>query len=379
MFAEEGTKTVRTSVWIDLGTLEENYRAIRRLTGPDVSNLCIIKGDAYGHGAAEVGRRLESAGATYFGVADIDEGRELRMRGIRVPILVLGGVMPWEEFESFVEYDLTPAVTNFDMLERAAAFAATGARRPLKIHVKIDTGMGRLGFGCDELDTLVARLRTLRDVEIEGVMSHFSASETRDDHGLRQVARFNGVVARLRENGIEPRFAHMANSAGLLNYPEAHFTMVRPGLMLYGCYPDSSLHGRLMLRPVMRWTSRVSSLRAFTAGSALSYGGTYVTQRETRVAYVPVGYADGYPRALSNRGAVVIAGNRCPIVGRVCMDWLFVDVTGLPDVAPGDEVVLLGGTAGEAITAEEIAEKVGTIPYEVLCGVSKRITRRHVF
>jgi alanine racemase len=368
------TGRLRTSVLVDLGALEENYRALVGLVPPTVTLLCVIKADAYGHGAVQVGRRLESLGAAYFGVATVGEGKELRKEGIRAPIIVLGGLMPWERIESLIDYDLTSAVGTFDMLERVAAFRG---RRPLKVHLKIDTGMGRLGFGADDLDGLIRGLRHLRGVEIEGVMSHFPASEKRDDRGLRQVARFTDVMELLKENGIEPKFTHMANSAAICNYPEAHFTMARPGIMLYGSYPGRTLRKRPHLLPVMTWTSSVAFVRTFPSGTALSYGGTYVTEREARVAYVPVGYADGYPRALSNRGCMLVAGRRCRIVGTICMDWVFVDVTELPEVGPGEEVVVMGGKKGEAITADEIAEQTGTIPYEVLCNVSKRITRRY--
>ncbi|MGD0486922.1 MAG: alanine racemase [Syntrophorhabdales bacterium] len=366
---------LRTSVSIDLGALEENYRALVGLVQARVTFLCVIKADAYGHGAVQVGRRLESLGAAYFGVATVGEGKELRKEGIRAPILILSGVMPWEQLEALIDYDLTAAVGTFDMLERVAAFRG---RRPLKVHVKIDTGMGRLGFGADDLDGLARRLKALRGVEIEGVMSHFPASERRDDRGLRQVARFTESLELLKENGIEPKLVHMANSAAICNYPEAHFTMVRPGIMLYGSYPGKALQERLDLKPVMKWTSYVSFVRTFPSGTALSYGGTYVTERETRVAYVPVGYADGYPRALSNRGCVLVAGRRCRIAGTVCMDWVLIDVTGLPGVGPGEEVIVLGSEKGGTITADEIAEQAGTIPYEVLCNVSRRITRRYV-
>lgn len=309
----DDSRRLRTSVWIDLGALEENYRALERLVQAPVILLCVIKADAYGHGAVEVGRRLESLGAAYFGVATMGEGKELREEGIRAPILVLGGVMPWERFEALIEYDLTATVGTFDMLERIAAFRG---RRPLKVHLKIDTGMGRLGFGAGDLSALARRLRQLRGVEIEGVMSHFPASEKRDDRGLQQVAHFTEALELLRENGIEPKFSHMANSAAICNYPEAHFNMVRPGIMLYGSYPGKALQERLDLKPVMKWTSYVSFVRTFPSGTALSYGGTYVTERETRVAYVPLGYADGYPRALSNRGCVLVGAGGAGLSGQ---------------------------------------------------------------
>jgi alanine racemase len=375
MFDGGGTNRFRTSASIDLGALAENFRAIEGLLEPDVALLCVIKADAYGHGAVEVGRRLESLGAGYFGVATVDEGRELRQGGIRAPVLLLSGVMPWESLESLLEYDLTTALINPDMLERIARFRGG---KPLRVHVKIDTGMGRLGFGPGELETLVRRLSETEGIEVEGVMSHFSASERRSDYGVTQVEAFVYAVGLFRDHGIEPRFVHMANSGAMVNYREAHFNMVRPGIMLYGCYPDGALRQKLSLVPVMRWTSRVSFVRLFPAGCALSYGGTYVTARETKVAYIPVGYADGFPRALSNRGSVLIGGTRCSIIGRVCMDWVFADVTALPGVGPGDEVVLIGASGNDAVSADEIAEQIGTIPYEVLCNLSRRIPRRYV-
>ena len=375
MVDEDGADRFRTSASVDLGALEENYRAIEALLEPAVALLCVIKADAYGHGAVEVGRRLESLGATYFGVATVDEGRELRQGGIRTPILLLSGVMPWERLEALVEYDLTTALINTDMLERLARFRGG---KQLKVHVKIDTGMGRLGFGAGELHSLARRLAGTKGFEVEGMMSHFSASERRSDYGVRQVEAFVRAVGLFRDHGIEPRFVHMANSGALVSFREAHFNMVRPGIMLYGCYPDRALCHGLSLSPVMRWTSKVAFVRLFPEGYALSYGGSYVTGRETRVAYIPVGYADGFPRALSNRGAVLIKGTRCSIIGRVCMDWVFADVSALPGIGAGEEVVLLGASGKDAISADEIAEQIGTIPYEVLCGLSRRVPRRYV-
>ncbi|OPY65363.1 MAG: Alanine racemase [Syntrophorhabdaceae bacterium PtaU1.Bin034] len=365
----------RTSVSVSLSALGENYRAIEALLSPGVTPLCVIKADAYGHGAVEVGRRLESMGARYFGVASISEGLELRRNLISSPILVLSGIMPWDDLEELADHDLTASVINFETLERIGKFHRASS---LKIHVKIDTGMGRLGFGLCEVPELIRRLKQLKQVEIEGLMTHFSSSERHDDYGMKQVRDFGSVVRSFKDNGIEPGFVHMANSAAICTYPEAHFNMVRPGIMLYGSYPDPTLCERLKLRPVMKWSSGVAFVRKFSPGISLSYGRTYVTEKETVVAYIPLGYADGYSRGLSNRGIVLIKGRRCNVVGRVCMDWTFVDVTGVPDVRPGDEVVLLGTAGGETVTADEMAERIGTIPYEVLCCISRRIPRRYV-
>jgi alanine racemase len=215
----------------------------------------------------------------------------------------------------------------------------------------------------------------MEHIHVEGLMSHFASSELRDDYGAGQVEAFRRVLESFRASGLRPRFAHMANSAAICDYPEAHFTMVRPGIMLYGSYPDKSLRGKVRLKPVMRWTSSVGFVRTVPAKSSLSYGRTCVTERETRVAYVPIGYADGFPRSLSNRGTVLIKGRRCRIMGRVCMEWVLADVTGVADVVPGEEVVIMGASGVERITADEIADEAGTIPYEILCGVSRRVPR----
>jgi alanine racemase len=288
------------------------------------------------------------------------------------PILVLSGVMPWESVESAVDHNLTPAVVNFEMLDRIAAFRG---RTPVKVHVKIDTGMGRLGFAPREIEVLASKLRESGQVEVEGVMSHFASSDKRDEYGFRQVEEFRTAVSALKEKGVEPKFVHMANSAAICNYPEAHFDMVRPGIMLYGSYPDRTMQSAIALKPVMRWSSKVVLTRLFGARASLSYGRTFVTEKETRVAYVPIGYADGFPRSLSNRGSVLIRGRRCRILGTVCMEWILADVTDLPDVGPGVEVVLMGGDGIETVTADEIAGQTGTIPYEILCGISRRVPR----
>lgn len=367
-----GRTIVRTSAHISLDALEENYRSIAALVGPGVTLLPVIKADAYGHGAVQAALRLQSMGAGYLAVASIDESMELRKNGVFSPILVLSGVMPWEDVRIFVEHDVTPTVIGFDSLERAAAHQGP---KPLKIHVKIDTGMGRLGFSLGDLGVLLEKLRRTDRIHVEGLMSHFASAELRDDYGARQVEAFRRALESFRAAGIEPRFVHMANSAAICDYPEAHFTMVRPGIMLYGSYPAASLRGMVRLEPVMRWTSSVSYVRTLPAHSSLSYGRTYVTERETRVAYVPIGYADGFPRSLSNRGAVLIKGRRCRIMGTVCMEWVLADATGVPDVVPGEEVIIIGSSGQEAITADEIADQAGTIPYEILCGVSRRVPR----
>jgi alanine racemase len=365
----------RARAEVDLGALERNYRAIRQRVADGVRVLCVVKADAYGHGAQAVAKKYEELGADYFGVATVDEGMDLRDGGVTTPVLVMSGIMPWDDVDSFVEQGLVPAVSSFAMLERLSGVCRKGRAT---VHVKVDTGMGRLGFSHEEVPELIERLKISPAIDVEGLMTHFPSSERIDAYGREQVTRFRSVVDLFRQNGIEPKLVHMANSGAVVNYPEAHFDMIRPGIMMYGSYPDPRLRERLVLEPVMALRSHVAVVRQFATGTGLSYGGTFVTERTTRVAYVPVGYADGYPRALSNKGAVLVRGKRCRLLGRVCMDWILADVTDLPDVAPGEDVTLLGGRDDDVITANEMAEMVGTIPYEILCGVSRRIARVYV-
>jgi alanine racemase len=362
---------------IDLKVLDENYRAIRRRVPPDVRMLCVVKADGYGHGAVPVARTLESAGAGYFGVATVDEGIELRDNGISLPILIMGGLMPWDETGCLWEHRLTPVLADFESLHRLARDAKQ-RELPVNAHVKVDTGMGRLGFALDELDALANALKGAEYVHVEGVMSHFASSEQRDEYGMSQVSRFNEAVGFLKSRGVVPPLLHMANSGAVCQYPEAYFNMVRLGIMLYGSYSDAGLADKIRVRPVMKLASRVAYVKLFPPQSALSYGRTFITRRKTKVAYIAAGYADGIPRALSNKGAVLLRGQRCPIIGRVCMDWLLADVTDLPDVAPGEEAVLMGIAGNDVITADEIAGHAGTIPYEILCAMSRRLSRHYV-
>jgi alanine racemase len=367
------SELMRTAARIDLTALEDNYHSIVSLVSDRVDLLCVIKADAYGHGAVEVGTRLEKTGARYLGVATIQEGKELRNAGISLPILVLSGIMPWDSTDHFVQYNLTPVISASEMLESLGELSSSSR---LKIHIKVDTGMGRLGFSIQDMASVAEKLMTMTHLEVEGVMSHFPASDLRDDYGMGQIKDFAKVVEVLRNKGIKPRYVHMANSGAICNYPEAHFSMVRPGIMLYGSYPDPSLRDKIKLKPVMTWISHVAFLRHIPAETPVSYGRTYITSKETKVAYIPVGYADGYPIGLSNRGVVLIKGVGCPVLGRVCMEWIMADVTDIDVVNPADEVILMGGSGkGESVSADDIAEEIGSIPYDILCGISRRVLR----
>jgi alanine racemase len=367
----------RAKLEIDLSALEENFGVIREKVPSAVKILCVVKADAYGHGAVQVAGRLESAGANHFGVAAADEGIELRNNGVTLPILIMGGLMPWDEAGVLWAYQLTPVISDLDGLRRLAQDCRQ-RNSQINAHLKIDTGMGRLGFSVNELENVVDELNAGQYIRVEGVMSHFACSEQRDSYGMAQISRFKESVSFLQSRGVFPTLLHMANSGGVCQYPEAHFNMVRVGIMLYGSYPDASLADMIRVKPVMKLVSRVAYTKVFPPQSALSYGRTFVTERETGVAYVAAGYADGVPRALSNKGSVLLHGQRCPILGRVCMDWLLVDITKVPGVTAGDEAVLMGVSGGNSITADEIAKQSGTIPYEILCAVSRRMWRTYV-
>jgi len=367
----------RAVAYVDLSAIEENLNTIKTMLSPGVKVLCVVKADAYGHGAVEVARKLEANGADYLGVATIDEGMELRESGITIPVLIMSGIYPWDDVGLVYRSALTPVVYDSATLDRIGE-ESERHEEPLKIHLKIDTGMGRLGFSVDDIPYLTEKVRGIKGVQVEGLMSHFSASEIRDAYGLKQVEQFKNAIRMVREAGIEPEIIHMANSGAIAMYPDAHFTMVRAGISLYGSYPSGELMDKMRLTPVMKFVSKVSLIREFAEGQALSYGGTYMTKKNTKIAYVPVGYADGYPRALSNRGSVLIRDTRCNVVGRICMDWLLADVTHIDGVEAGEEVVLLGRSDTKAVTADEIADISGTIPYEILCKISKRIMRVYV-
>lgn len=369
----------RAVAYIDLGALEENCRSIREHLSPGAGLLGVVKADAYGHGALEISRKLESMGIDYLGVATIDEAVDLRKGGINTPLLIMSGLFSWDEIEPVLRYDLTPVVHDRALLARFVA-RSKDLGQSVKVHVKFDTGMGRLGFLPEEAREIAQILVGAPGLEPEGLMTHFPSSEVRDEYGLSQIKVFRQVVDTFKEAGFNPAYVHMGSSGAIVNYPEAHFSLVRAGISLYGSHPSRTLEQALPLRQVMKVVARIAFCREFPAGVSLSYGRTYETPRSTRIAYIPVGYSDGYPRSLSNKGRVLIDNRECNIVGRVCMDWILADVTGLDGIESGHEAILLGeGNApGVRISANEMADLAGTIPYEILCKISRRVVRIYV-
>ncbi|HZW04384.1 MAG TPA: alanine racemase [Anaerolineaceae bacterium] len=359
---------------VDLDAIAHNVRAFCRHAGPAVDVFAVVKANAYGHGAVRVARAALEAGATRLAVHRAIEGVELRRAGIDAPVLVMGYTPP-QAAELVVRWGLTPSLITFEFAQAlSAAAAAGGVRAP--VHLKIDTGMSRYGLLPDEVVDFARALTALPALELEGIFTHFATADAAElTHTRAQLAVFEGVLAALRQAGIEPPLAHACNSAAAMRLPEAHLNAIRPGIALYGMDPSSEWPPLFDLEPALTLKSRVSRVRDLPGGAGISYGRTYVTPGPERVALVPVGYGDGYHRILSNRSQVLIGGQRAPLRGRVCMDQFVVDVSAIPGVAQGDEVVLVGRQGKEHIRAEEVAGWAGTINYEVTTSLLPRVTR----
>lgn len=362
---------------IDLDALASNFRWVRGRVTRGVRVMAVVKANAYGHGAARCARRLAAEGADWFGVALPEEGLELRRAGVAQPVLSLGGFWEGQERLCLAER-IVPVVYRLDMvgaLDRAAGEAGTVA----DVHLKVDTGMGRLGVRYDELGEFADALRRFGNVRVDGVMTHFAAADDPDQNCFtdEQVARFRRAVELLRERGHNPTFEDLANSAGTFAHPAGWGNMVRPGGVLYGLWRDilPPAPEAPPLLPVMSLRTRVTLVKRVHPGETLGYGCTFEASRETTVATLPVGYNDGYVRALSNRGRAIVRGQYAPVVGRISMDLTIMDVTDVPGVRSGDAVTLIGADAGLSVPAEDIARTAGTLSYEITCGVSARVPR----
>lgn len=366
---------------IDLAALRHNYRQVQKVLPPSCGTLAVVKADAYGHGFMDISLQLEALGVTAFGVAFLAEGIQLRKAGIDRPILVLGGIYPGQE-RKCVGFNLSTAVFS---LEQALALndAARKLYRKAHVHVKIDSGMGRLGVFHAEAAAFFAEIARLPNLEVEGVFSHFSSADELDASGQAytalQAERFQAALQEATRSGFQPRYVHAANSAAAFSMKLPFCTMVRPGIVLYGSVPSPDFKKKMDLQPVMSLRSRVAMVKEVQPGTSISYARRFTADRPTVVASVPVGYADGYVRSLTNKGEALIRGARARVLGTVCMDWVMLDVTDIPGVAAGDEVTLIGSDrSGGWLHAEELAEKAGTIPYEIFCGISKRVPRIYI-
>ena len=365
-----------TRAEVNLAHLRYNLRHIQRAAG-GAAVWAVLKADGYGHGAKAVARTLERAGANGICVALLEEGIELRQAGIQVPILIMGGHYgrAWGEL---LRHDLTPVVHDPAQLESLADEVKFAGAEPLNIHVKIDTGMARLGIAPKDVVAMAKALHRFPEVKLQGLMTHFACADSSDPESINhQLDLFEEATLAMREMGIVATLRHAANSAAILKSPRACLDVVRPGIALFGVQPSVGLCPEL--RPVMRVRSEVVALRDLPAGAPVGYGATFVTTRPSRIATVPVGYADGFSRALSNRGSLLVRGKRAPLVGTVSMDMTMLDVTEITDVRVGDECVVLGAQKGplgqDEISAEEIANTLGTIPWEVLTDISRRVPR----
>ncbi|NLB72926.1 MAG: alanine racemase [Firmicutes bacterium] len=363
---------------VNLACIARNMQAIRRVVGPDCEILGVVKADAYGHGAIPVARIALNNGATWLGVALVEEGIALRRSGIIVPILVLAQLFP-AQAQAALRYNLSCATATYEFAE-ALSNAAVKEGKKAKCHVKVDTGMGRIGVYPTQAVSFVKRIAMLPNIEIEGIFTHLATAEDEDRTFLyRQLSLFDDTISALRHNGIQVQYCHAANSVAAVTVPEARFDIVRPGIFLYGLTP---LHGErarrlrteLDILPALSLKTRVGFVKRLPRGASIGYGATYTLDKDSTIATLPIGYADGFPRALSNCGEVLVRGNRFPVVGRVCMDECMVSADDF-EVDVEDEVVLIGRQGKEEIAAEDVAEKADTVAHEILCGISRRVPR----
>ena len=373
----------RTWAEIDLDALARDFRAVRQAANAQAKVCCVVKADAYGHGAVRMAREFEELGADWFAVSNLEEALQLRLGQIQKPVLVLGYTPP-EEAAALAKYHISQCVYSLEYAKELSHYAVESGVT-VKIHVKIDTGMSRLGFYYQDISRDEATVQevkaacTLPGLYPEGIFTHFAVSDEGkegDAFTMRQFGCFKEMIESLLREDVSFEVRHCANSAAVFDYPLSHLDMVRAGIVIYGLYPSGELRSRPALEPVLSLKSVVSHVKTVKPGATIGYGRKFTADREMKVATVPVGYADGYPRILSTKSAqVLIGGKRCTILGRICMDQLMADVSDLPEVQVGDTVTLIGRDGQEAISADELASLEGSINYEVVCGLSKRVPR----
>ncbi len=361
---------------VDLNAVCDNVKSAMSKTGDGVKMMAVVKTDGYGHGAVAIAHALSSIGVYAFAVATIDEAIELRNSGIRNPILILGYVFP-NDLESVLNFDITTTVFSVDSARVISRYAKE-RNKTAKIHIKLDTGMGRIGFiPGEDAARDIREIFSLPNLYVDGIFTHFACADESDKSSAMEQARlYKDFVSQLESEGLNFPTKHICNSAGIMEFEDCYCNMVRSGIITYGLYPSEEVDKqKLSLKPALSLISHVAYVKTVGAGFTVSYGSTYKTDKETKIATIPVGYGDGYPRLLSNKGRVLINGEYAPIIGRVCMDQFMVDVSDVPNVRQGDEVVLIGKQGKNAITVEEIASLAQTINYEIICGINKRVPR----
>jgi alanine racemase len=358
---------------VNLKAISDNILQIRKRIGDRRDLMAVVKADAYGHGAVQVSRVAIQSGATCLGVSSPEEGEELRKAGIDIPILVLGLIQPEEAYKP-LSLKLEQTLCSLELASALNQEARKASTR-VNVHIKLDTGMGRIGILPKDTLAFVRSIRRFKKLNLKGIFSHFSSADDLDKTFARkQLEIFQSLVREIEDTGIHIPQKHMANSAAILDLPESYLDLVRPGIMIYGLYPSPHVSRSLKLRPAMTLRTKVSYVKSVPAGTPISYGRAFFTQKKTQVATLPVGYADGYSRLLSNQGTVLIQRQRAPIIGRVCMDMCVVDVSGIKNIHAGDEVILFG----ERLSVDEVARNMGTINYEVVCGIGKRVPRVYI-
>lgn len=375
-------ENIKRPTWaeINLDNLAFNFHSVKKFVGDDIKFMAVVKADAYGHGAIKCSQRLEKEGIDWFGVALPAEGVELRKKGILKRILCLGSFWEGQE-ELLLNFNLTPIIFQ---IEQAEIFNAAAKKRGTiaEIHVKVDTGMGRVGVRYDEVSDFAKKLKKFENLHLEGVMTHFASADnlSENDFTNLQIKRFEDAYRTFEEAGFRPIYRDMANSPASVAHPKSYGNLVRLGGVLYGLGDDILPKGIDLpeLKPVMSLHTRIAHLKKVPKGETLGYGRTFETEKDSVIATIPIGYQDGYSRVLSNKGRVIIQGKYAPIVGRVSMDWTILDVTDIQDLKIGDEVVLIGEENGLKITAEELAIYTDTISYEITCGINRRVTREYV-
>lgn len=369
----------RINAEINLDNICDNIKNTRKIINENTKIMGIIKADGYGHGAVPIAKVLNPLVDAY-GISIVEEGVELREAGIEKPILILG-YAPEQMYDTMIQYDMMPTVCDYVMAEKMSA-KALELGKIVKVHIKIDTGMSRIGFRPEEESVrTIVEVSKLPNIEIEGIFSHFAkADETDKTFAKEQLAKFMEITEAIEAAGVAIPVKHISNSAAIIDMPEANLDMVRSGILTYGLYPSEEVNKeRLPLKPAMSLFAYVTVVKELEAGVPVGYGGTYVTTRKTKVATIPAGYGDGYPRALSNQGRVIIHGQYAPIIGRVCMDQFMVDVTEIDGVKTGDKAVLLGREGDKAITLEEIGNMSASFNYEAACDVGKRVPRVYIY
>ncbi|MFH0764612.1 MAG: alanine racemase, partial [Candidatus Omnitrophota bacterium] len=357
---------------IDLAAIEYNYKQVRRLVGKSTNIMVVVKANAYGHGTVEVSAVLEKLGVDYLGVATTDEAVRLRDHGIKTPILVLGSVLP-EEVRVLIEKDITLTLCSDDLLEAIRKEISDGHRA--KVHIKIDTGMGRIGIWHEEALNFIKNLAQDKKVFIEGIYTHFSSAGRDDFFTNYQIEAFEKLLTQLEGFDVRIPLKHAANSIATVDFKRSHMNLVRPGLIIYGMYPKYTFPKLIKLKPAMSLKTKIVYIKEMPPGRSISHGRTYVTQKHTRIATAPIGYADGYARSLSNKADVLVRGKRAKVVGKVTMDQMMIDVGHIKNAKVGDEVVLIGRQGRNEIRTEKLARLAETIAYEFICGISNRVPR----